>query len=292
MQQALRPFHRQISELEQISRDTRRLIVESIHRAGAGHLGGPLSVTDLLVALYFDVLNVDPAQPHWPARDRCILSKGHSAIALYVVLALRGYYPVAELATFDEINSRLQGHPDMSKLPGLDMSTGSLGQGLSPGIGMALGARLRQLPFHTWVILGDGEIQEGQIWEAVFTAARHRLDNLTVILDYNHLPQFGWPSAAGFTRDHGFDDPRAKFEAFGWNVVECDGHAHTDIRRAFKAALDYRGRPTCILAHTVKGKGVSFMEGDFNWHAKVPTDAELVQALAEIGAGSTDGRTT
>ncbi|MGH2558409.1 MAG: transketolase [Thermomicrobiales bacterium] len=291
MQDAFTPFQRPVSDLEQLSRDTRRWIVESIHRAGAGHLGGPLSVADLLVALYFDVLNIDPADPNWPGRDRLILSKGHSSIALYVVLALRGYFPTGELATFDEIDSRLQGHPDMTKLPGLDMSTGSLGQGLSPGVGMALGARLRRLPFHTWVILGDGEMQEGQIWEAVFTAARYRLDNLSAILDYNRLPQFGWPSDAGFTRDQGFDDPRAKFEAFGWNVVECDGHNHADIRRGFQEALAYRGRPTCVLAHTVKGKGVSFMEGDFNWHAKVPTAAELEQALVEISATPTDGRT-
>jgi transketolase len=281
------PFERPIGELEQLSRDTRRLIVESIHRAGAGHLGGPLSAADLLVALYFDVLNIDPETPVAADRDRFILSKGHSSIALYVVLALRGYFPVTELATFDDIDSRLQGHPDMSKLPGLDMSTGSLGQGLSPGVGMALGARLRGKPFQTWVMLGDGEIQEGQIWEAVFTAARYRLDNLTAILDYNRLPQFGWPEAAGFTRNRAFDDPRAKFEAFGWNVVECDGHDHADIRRAFREALAYRGRPTCILAHTVKGKGVSFMEGDFNWHAKVPSDGELEQAVAEITNGAT-----
>jgi transketolase len=285
------PFQRSFPQLEQFSRQTRRLIVETIHRAGAGHLGGPLSATDLLVALYFDTLNIDPSRPGWSDRDRFILSKGHSSIALYAVLALRGYFSIEELASFDEIDSRLQGHPDMSKLPGLDMSTGSLGQGLSPGIGMALGARLRNRPFHTWVMLGDGELQEGQIWEAVFTASRFRLDNLTVVLDYNQLPQFGWPSDTGFTRDRGYDDPRAKFEAFGWNVVETDGHSHEAIRRAYMEALDYRGRPTCVLAHTVKGKGVSFMEGDFNWHAKAPTDAELDDAVAEITATTRDGQT-
>jgi transketolase len=284
-------LQRPISELEELSRETRRLIVQSIHRAGAGHLGGPLSATDLLVALYFDLLNLDPQRPGWPERDRFILSKGHSSIALYVVLALRGYFPVEELDTFDEIDSRLQGHPDMSRLPGLDMSTGSLGQGLSPGVGMALGARLRQLPFHTWVMLGDGEIQEGQVWEAVFTAARFRLDNLTAILDFNGLPQFGWPSDSGFTRELGFDNPRAKFEAFGWNVVECDGHDHIDIRRALNEAIAYQGRPTCLIAHTVKGKGVSYMEGDFNWHAKVPTDDQLQQAIAEIAANTSNGQT-
>jgi len=277
-----------IPELRELSAEARRLIVSTIHAAGAGHLGGPLSCTDLLIALYFNTLNIDPKRPNWPQRDRFILSKGHSSIALYTVLAMRGYFPLGELATFDQIDSRLQGHPDMSKLPGLDMSTGSLGQGLSPGVGMALGAKLRRQPFHTWVILGDGEIQEGQIWEAAFTAARYELDNLTAILDYNGLPQFGWPQAGGFTRERPIDDPAAKFRAFGWHTVECDGHDFAEIERAFAAALAQRGRPTCIVAHTVKGKGVSFMEGDFNWHAKVPNDAQLRQALDEI-AGGGDG---
>lgn len=283
-------FQHGLDELDGFSREARRLIVQAIHRAGAGHLGGPLSAVDLLIALYFDVLRVDPSRPDWPDRDRFILSKGHSSIALYVVLALRGFYPLAELATFDEIDSRLQGHPDMSKLPALDMSTGSLGQGLSPGVGMALGAVLRNLPFHTWVMLGDGELQEGQVWEAVYIASRYRLDNLTALLDYNRLPQFGWPSDNGFSREHAIDDPRAKFEAFGWNVVECDGHDHADIRRALQEALDYQGRPTCIIAHSIKGKGVSYMEGDFNWHAKVPTDEQLDQALAEIAASPSSGQ--
>jgi transketolase len=273
-----------LSELAKMSAQARRLIVQTIHRAGAGHLGGPLSATDLLVHLYFNQLRLKPDEPGWPERDRFILSKGHSSIALYVVLALRGFFPITELDTFDQIDSRLQGHPDMTGLPGLDMSTGSLGQGLSPGVGMALGARLRGLPFHTWVMLGDGEIQEGQIWEANFFAARQQLDNVTAILDYNRLPQFGWPHESGFTREQPVDDPAAKFRAFGWNVVETDGHDHTEIEKAFAAALSHKGQPTCIVAHTVKGKGVSFMEGDFNWHAKVPTDDQLAQAIAEIEA--------
>jgi transketolase len=277
-----------LDELAALSRRARALIVESIFKAGAGHLGGPLSATDLLVALYFDWLNVDPARPDWPDRDRFILSKGHSSIALYTVLALRGYYPVEELDTFDQIDSRLQGHPDMSKLPGLDMSTGSLGQGLSPGVGMAIGAKLKGQGFRTWVMLGDGEIQEGQIWEAAFVAARYELDNLTAILDYNGLPQFGWPETGQpghLTRTRPIDDPAAKFRAFGWQTVECDGHDHADIRRAFTEAVANRGQPTCVVARTIKGKGVSFMEGDFNWHAKVPTQEQLETALAEIHAG-------
>lgn len=271
-----------LAELERLSTRTRQLILETVHRAGAGHVGGPLSVTDILVNLYFDRLRIDPAQPDDPDRDRCILSKGHSSIALYTVLALRGYLPVDELGTFDQIDSRLQGHPDFRALPGLDMSTGSLGQGLSPGIGMALGARLSSRGYHTWVILGDGEIQEGQIWEAAFVASRYRLANLTVILDYNRLPQFGWPDAAGFTRDRPIDDPGAKFAAFGWNVIEVDGHDHGALTAAFDGAVAHSAGPTIVVAHTLKGKGVSFMEGDFNWHATPPNDQQLAQAVAEL----------
>ena len=268
--------------LEALSARTRGLIIESIHHAGAGHVGGPLSATDLLVHLYFRTLNIDPTRPGWPDRDRFILSKGHSSIALYAVLALRGYLPIEELRTFDQADSRLQGHPDMTSLPGLDMSTGSLGQGLSPGVGMALAARLRGQSFRTWVMLGDGEIQEGQIWEAAFVAARYGLDTVTAILDANGLPQFGWPAPEGFTRERPYDDPRAKFEAFGWHVVECDGHDHADIERAFATAVAHTGRPTCVVAHTVKGKGISFMEGDFLWHAAVPTADHLATALDEL----------
>jgi transketolase len=268
--------------LEALSARTRGLIIDAIHHAGAGHIGGPLSATDLLVHLYFRTLQIDPERPDWPERDRFILSKGHSSIALYTVLALRGYFPVEELHTFDQANSRLQGHPDMTVLPGLDMSTGSLGQGLSPGVGMALSAKLRGQDYRTWVMLGDGEIQEGQIWEACFTAARYELDNLTAILDANNLPQFGWPSPDGFTRERPYDDPRAKFEAFGWNVVECDGHDHASIETVFAEAIAHPSRPTCVIAHTIKGKGVSFMEGDFAWHAQVPTADHLAAALAEL----------
>ncbi len=277
-------FSRSLDELDDLSRQARRLILESVHKAGAGHVGGPLSATDLLIALYFDVLNIEPTRPDWSSRDRFILSKGHSSIGLYAVLALRGYFPIEELDTFDQIDSRLQGHPDMTKLPGLDMSTGSLGQGLSPGLGMALAARLKGEDFHTWVILGDGEIQEGQIWEAAFVAPRYKLSNLTAIVDYNRLPQFGWPSAEGFNRERPIDDPGAKFLAFGWHVVECDGHDHRSIRTSFKEALEHSTGPTCIIANTVKGKGISFMEGDFNWHAKAPDEEQLRTALEELEA--------
>ncbi len=279
---ALRRQEKTIPELEALSRRTRRLILESIHTAGAGHIGGPLSVTDILVSLYFNELRIDPEHPDAPDRDRLILSKGHSSIALYVVLALRGYFPVEELETFDQINSRLQGHPDLTSLPGLDMSTGSLGQGLSPGIGMALGARLKGLDSHTWVILGDGEIQEGQVWEAAFVASRYRLANVTAIVDYNGLPQFGWPDAAGYTRDVPIDDPGGKFRAFGWNVIETDGHDHQALLDAYAEARAHKSGPTCIVARTVKGKGVSFMEGDYLWHAQVPSPDDLANAGLEL----------
>jgi transketolase len=273
---------RTIPELEAISRRMRRLILESIHKAGAGHIGGPLSVTDILVSLYYNELRIEPSQPDAPDRDRLILSKGHSSIALYTILALRGFFPVEELETFDQIDSRLQGHPDMSSLPGLDMSTGSLGQGLSPGIGMALGARLGGLDFHTWVILGDGELQEGQIWEAAFVAARYKLSNLTAIVDANGFPQFGWPHESGHTREVPIDDPAGKFRAFGWNVIEIDGHDHQALLGAWAAAKAYTDGPTCIVAKTIKGKGVSFMEGNYLWHAQVPTQDDLANAGLEL----------
>jgi transketolase len=269
--------------LETRSRQTRRLILETIAHAGAGHIGGPLSVTDILVNLYFRTLRIEPTDPAWSERDRCILSKGHSSIALYAVLALRGYFPITELKTFDAIDSRLQGHPDLTKLPGLDMSTGSLGQGLSPGIGMALAARQLGNPAHTWVILGDGELQEGQIWEAAYVAARYNLDTVTAIVDFNGLPQFSWPDQACVTRDVAYGDVAARFRAFGWNVIATDGHDHAALADAFDAAQVHKGQPTAIIAHTIKGKGISFMEGDYQWHAKVPTTEELDNAIAELG---------
>mgnify|MGYP005843086863 CR=1 FL=1 len=279
-------------DLKRKAVEVRRLILKSVHQAGAGHVGGPLSAADILVALYFDVLRIDPSRPDWEDRDRFILSKGHSCIALYSVLALRGYFPVEELATFDAIDSRLQGHPDMTKLPGLDMSTGSLGQGLSPGVGMALGARLKGKDFHTWVLLGDGEIQEGQVWEAAFVASRYRLHNLTAIVDYNRLQQYGWSAevARGARRPGvSIEDPATKFAAFGWKTLEIDGHDMEQILGACAEAKAVKGRPTVIVANTVKGKGISFMENDYNWHAKVPSNAELEAALAELSAAEARG---
>jgi transketolase len=264
--------------------------VEAIHEAQAGHLGGPLSAADMLVALYFEVLRVDPKRPDWPERDRFILSKGHSSIALYVVLAQRGYYPIAELSTFDKVNSRLQGHPDMTALPGLDMSTGSLGQGLSPGVGMAIGAKRRGLGFRTYVMLGDGELQEGQVWEAAFVAARYGLDNLVAIVDHNRLPQYSWPAVGGEGVPLHQPEIAARWAAFGWRVQEMDGHdmaqvVHT-LRHAHEGAP---GRPTVVIAHTVKGKGVSFMENQFAWHAKPLSDEQRAIALRELGGAHDNG---
>jgi transketolase len=274
-----------LDTLRRTARQARRLIVQSVYHAKAGHLGGPLSAADVLTVLYFKMMRIDPQRPDWPDRDRFILSKGHSAIGLYAVLALRGFFPIDELKTFDEIDSRLQGHPDMTKLPGLDMSSGSLGQGLSPGIGMALGAKLAGKDFRTWVMLGDGEIQEGQIWEAALVAERYRLDNLTAILDYNGLQQYGWTA----TREAGqrrmrisIENPGARFAAWGWNVLEMDGHDVGSILETCRQATEVKGRPTVIISRSVKGKGVSYMENDYNWHSKVLTDADYAKAMAEL----------
>ncbi|MDI6696711.1 MAG: transketolase [Anaerolineales bacterium] len=272
-----------LKELEEVAARVRARILLAVHHAGAGHVGGPLSCTDMLVALYFHILNVDPNRPDWEDRDRFILSKGHSTIALYTVLAERGYFPLEELFTFDAIDSRMQGHPDMTKTPGIDMSSGSLGQGLSPGLGMALGARLLGKSFRTYVILGDGESQEGQIWEAAFVAARYQLDNLTAILDYNGLQQYGWRNAPGEHMFPPIENPAQKWQAFGWRVIETDGHDMAQFTAAVEEAQTTRGKPTIIIAHTVKGKGVSFMEDQYDWHARVPTQQELVAALTELG---------
>ena len=275
------------AELKKSGNDIRRHVLRAVHHAGAGHIGGVFSAADMLAALYLNVLRIDLARPLWEGRDRLRLSNDYCGIGLYAALALRGYFPVEELSTFDAIDSRLQGHPDMTKLPGLDMSTGSLGQGLSPGVGMAIGARYLGKDFRTWVMLGDGEIQEGQIWEAAFIAARYKLDNLTGILDWNHLQQFGWAADAGYASNARLDpveSPAEKWRAFGWHVVECDGHRVADFLSACKKAADMRGRPSMIVAHTVKGKGVSFMEHEYAWHSKPVTAADLDRAIQELDA--------
>jgi len=273
------------AELKRLAIQLRRLVVESVYHAGAGHLGGPMSAAEMLIALYFEELNIDPETPRDENRDRFILSKGHCSIGLYAALALRGYLPLEELKTFDDIDSRLQGHPDMTVLPGLDMSTGSLGQGLSPGLGMALAARLKQQSFHTWVMVGDGDSQEGQTWEAAFVAARYGLDNLTAILDWNGLQQYGWATEAGYgvlDRQAPQENPGDRWRSFGWNAIETDGHDFDAVLAAFAAAKAHKDQPTVIIAKTVKGKGISYMENDFNWHSKPVTDDDLKQAQDEL----------
>ena len=279
-------------DLPALARQARWQVVKTVTSSKAGHIGGPLSMMDLLVSLYFRQLNLRPEEPDWADRDRFVLSKGHAAIGLYAVLALRGFLPLAELPTFDKGDSRLQGHPDVTRLPGLDASTGSLGQGLSVGVGMALGARLAGKSFHTWVLLGDGEIQEGMVWEAVQVAARYRLSNLTAIIDRNGLQQFGLPSSEetvrtdrGDRRDPWFGvDLAAVFTAFGWRVLEIDGHDYGQIDSAYALAQagDQADRPTVIIAHTVKGKGLSLAEGVHTWHSIVPSAEDFERAREEL----------
>jgi len=271
-------------ELQATARAARREIVKAVAHARGGHLGGPLSAVEVLTALYFGVLHIRPEQPDWPDRDRFILSKGHSAIALYAMLALRGFFPVSELRTFDAIDSRLQGHPDMTVLPGLDMSSGSLGLGLAAGVGIALGATLASRDFTTFVMVGDGECNEGIVWESAHVAERYALDNLVVIVDQNQLQQFGWRDAATGRRrpPYAGTQLRDRWAAFGWRVSEVDGHDVLAVLEALEAARQPAEKPSALIAHTVKGKGVSFMEDEYLWHSRVPTDDELRQALDEL----------
>lgn len=257
----------------------RRHVLEMVARAGAGHIGGPLSAMDILVALYFGVLRVDPGRPDWAARDRFILSKGHSATALYAVLAMRGYFPEAWLASFDSLASPLQGHPDMTRCPGVEMSTGSLGQGLSAGLGMALGAVRLGLNLRVFVLLGDGECQEGQVWECAHTAASFGATGLRAIVDWNGLPQYAWPNTAPLAvcRTH----IAARFRAFGWEVAEVDGHDPAALCDVLGREPSL-GRPLAIIARTHKGEGVSFMRDEASWHARVPTPEELAAAIDEL----------
>lgn len=286
------------ADLEALARQGRLHVVETIANANAGHMGGPLSAMDILVALYFRVLRVDPANPRWPDRDRFVLSKGHSGVALYAVLAMRGYFPTAELMTFDHLDSRLQSHPDMHLTPGIDASTGSLAQGLSEAVGIAMGLRRRgnRTP-HVFTMVGDGELQEGQAWEAIHVAPRYGLGNLALILDWNGMQQYGWrledgEEHRGNRRDPwaGVDLPKV-FEGFGWRVLQIDGHDFGQILGACEDARQAAAgdRPTVILARTQKGKGISFTEGRSEWHARPPKPDELADARAELTAPTADG---
>ncbi|GAB6902373.1 transketolase [Kineosporia succinea] len=261
--------------LRRAANASRATTLQMVSAARLGHLGGDMSVLDVLTTLYGSVLRVDPENPEWPERDRLIMSKGHCSEALYATLAWAGFFSPDELRTFDRPGSALNGHPNRTYVPGVETNTGALGHGLPVGVGVAVGAKLQQLPSRVFVVLGDGELQEGSNWEAAMTAAHRGLDNLTAIVDRNRLQQ------GARTEDTASLDPLAeKWRAFGWNVVEVDGHDHLGLRDALIAVA--AGRPTCLIAETVKGKGISFMEDRVEWHHKVPTADQLATALEEL----------
>lgn len=266
-----------IADLEGKAKEFRREIIKMIAAAGSGHPGGSLSVIDILTVLYFRVLRHDPKNPSWPDRDRLFLSKGHASAALYTCLAHAGYFPTEWLGSFRKLGSPLQGHPDMLMLPGIEMPGGSLGQGLSVANGCAMAGKMDGKDHRVFCILGDGEIDEGAVWEATMTAAHYKLDNLTAILDANTAQQ------TGYTRDVKNTDPKAeKWRAFGWTVYEIDGHDFNQILWALGSERRVPGKPTFIVAHTIKGKGVSFMEGNISFHGKAPTAEETKRALEEL----------
>ncbi len=265
---------------EELTKLVRAQALRMVHRVNASHIGGGLSMTDLLAVLYTDTLRVDPAQPRWPERDRFILSKGHCCAALYATLALRGFFSVEELDQFGRDGSRLMTHVS-HKVPGVEFSTGSLGHGLPFGCGKALAAKRRGKSWRVFVMLSDGELDEGSNWEAILFAPHYRLDNLVAIVDYNKIQSLGSVSEVLEL------EPLAeKFQAFRWAVREIDGHSHEEIRAALSAVPWEPGKPSCLIAHTVKGKGVSFMENQLAWHYKSPDEAQLEQALNELSRGA------
>ena len=259
--------------------DIRLDILEEVHSASSGHPGGSLSIADIITYLYFEEMNVDPKNPKMADRDRLVLSKGHTAPALYAALAEKGFFDKAALSTLRQADSFLQGHPDMKGTPGVDMSTGSLGLGFSSACGMALAAKLDGKDYRTYAIVGDGESEEGQIWEAAMFAAHYKLDNLCVVLDFNKLQIDGPVTEVMNPTPHD-----KKFEAFGFHVISIDGHDFEQIEKAFAEARTVKGKPTAIIAHTVKGKGVSFMENQVGWHGSAPNDEQYAAAVAEIKA--------
>jgi len=266
-----------LKEMEALAKRLRRHIITMIGRVGSGHPGGSLSAVEIVTALYFRVLRHKPSDLQWPDRDRFIMSKGHAAPLLYAVLAESGYFPVDELTTLRQLDSRLQGHTDRTLTPGVEMSAGSLGQGLSFGIGVALAGRLNSQDYRVYVLLGDGECDEGQVWEAAMAAAHYKLDNLVAIVDNNGQQIDGW------NRDVMSLDPfNQKWQAFGWHLIEVDGHNLSQLIDAFEQAKSVKGQPTLILAHTIKGKGVSFMENNPNFHGKAPNTSQLEIALKEL----------
>ena len=265
------------------AKQIRRGIVQAVYAANSGHPGGSLSAADIMTSLFFEEMRIDPDEPNKSSRDLFVLCKGHAAPALYATLAARGYFAVEELLSLRKLDSRLQGHPDMRKLPGVDYSTGSLGLGLSAAVGMALAAKTQQSDQRVYALLGDGELQEGQVWEAAMAAAHYKLTNLVAIIDNNGLQIDG--NIGDVMNPYPLVD---KWLAFGWHVLEIDGHSFDDLNRAFKEARIAVG-PTVIIAKTVKGKGVSFMEGKAEWHGKAPSEAEFDLAMQELGEEETQG---
>lgn len=265
-------------KLKQIASDIRVDIIKETFHAASGHPGGSLSAADILTVLYFQEMNVDPKEPKKADRDKFVLSKGHASPVLYAALAHKGFFPTEDLVTFRRLGSKLQGHPDMKKVPGVEMSTGSLGQGFSASVGMALAGKLDQNPGRVYALLGDGELQEGIVWEASMAAAHYKLDNLTAIIDWN-----------GLQIDGKNDEVMAvspvdeKFRSFGFHVISIDGHSFEEITAALAEAKNTKGKPTAIIAKTIKGKGVSFMENNYGWHGKAPNEDEARKAVAELG---------
>ena len=266
-----------IKKLEQKAKEIRKGIIEEVYNANSGHPGGALSIADIMAVLYFNELNIDQNNPKWEDRDRLVLSKGHCSPALYASLAERGYFDKEDLKTFRKLGSKLQGHPDMNKVPGVDMTSGSLGQGLSVANGMAISAKMDNKDYRVYCILGDGEIEEGQVWEAAMTSNKYKLDNLCIIVDNNNLQIDG--TIEEVMSSYPIDK---KFESFGFNVVNIDGNNIEEILNAFKQAKETKGKPTCIVAKTIKGKGISFMENQVGWHGKAPNEEQYNIAIKEL----------
>lgn len=269
-----------IEELKNIAKNIRMGIIESVYSGQSGHPGGSLSIADIITVLYFNEMNINPENPKDENRDRLVLSKGHCAPALYSALANRGFFEIEELRTLRNIESRLQGHPDMKKIPGVDMTTGSLGQGLSAANGMAIAGKLDNRDYRVYCILGDGEIEEGQIWESAMASNKYKLDNLCVIVDNNNLQIDG--TIEDVMSSYPIDE---KFKSFGFQIINIDGHDIEEILKAFEVARNVKGKPTCIIAKTIKGKGVSFMENQVGWHGKAPNEEQYNQAKRLITFG-------
>ena len=266
-----------VEGLANIANDIRIGIIEQVYNANSGHPGGSLSCADILAVLYFNQMNIDSENPNAKGRDRFVLSKGHCAPALYAALARKGYFDKELLKGFRKVESNLQGHPDMKKVPGVDMSTGSLGQGLSAAVGMAIGSKMEHEGYRVYCLLGDGELEEGQVWEAAMSASKNKLDNLCAIVDYNTLQIDGNVEEVA-----GLIDIKEKFESFGFNVIEVNGHDIEALIHAFNSAKHQKDMPSVIIAHTIKGKGVSFMEGKPEWHGKAPNQEQYEEAINEL----------